>query len=193
MKRFMSVALMILLVVFLTAGCGGKGEETSGQTSSEKKIEKQEEAENLYLTEKEVKAFIKAYPSFVEITEKTKEDIEPFSDKEDLISGMRLTSEFKEYKEEIDAALKDYGFTLETFGAAFGKVMAAYAYGQMAGAAGEMMKKMLENPNVSEEQKEEIRKSMKEAEESEEMQASKANWELVKKYQEEIENLLKEQ
>jgi len=192
MKRFMSVGLMILLVVFLTAGCGGKGEEKTGDTSSKKKIEKQEEAENLYLTEKKVKAFIKAYPSFVEITEKTKEDIDPLSGKKDLISGIRITSEFKEYKEEIDAALKDYGFTLETFGAAYGKIMAAYAYGQMAGTAGEMMKEMLDNPDVPEEQKEEIRKSMKEAEESEEMQVSKANWEIVKKYQEELESLLKE-
>ena len=193
MRKFALVVSVLLLAVLLTTGCGGKGEEQSGETSSEKKIEKQEEAENLFLTEKEVKAFIKAYPKFVEITEKKKEDIEPLADKEDLISGMRITSEFKEYKEEIDAALKDYGFTLETFGMAYGKIMAAYAYGQMAGAAGEMMKKMLENPNVSEEQKEEIRKSMKEAEESEEMQASKANWEIVMKYQEEIENLLKEQ
>jgi hypothetical protein len=193
MKRFMLVPLVLLSVVFLTTGCGGKGDETSGETSSEKNIEKQEEVENLYLTEKEVKAFIKAYPVFVKITEKKKEDIEPLADKEDLISGMKITSEFNEYAEEIDAALKDYGFTLESFSAAYGKIMAAYAYGQMAGAAGEMMKKMLENPNVPEEQKEEIRKSMKEAEESEEMQASKANWEIVKKYQEEIENLLKEQ
>ncbi len=192
MKRFILLASVLLLVSFLTTGCGGKGEEKSGETSSEKKIEETEEAENLYLTEQEVKAFIKAYPEFVKIIENIKEDFEPLADKEDLGSGMRLASEFKEKKEEIDAALKDYGFTLESFSATHVKIMTAYAYKQMAGATGEIMKKMLENPNVPEEQKEKIRKNMKEAEESEEMKANKSNLEIVEKYQEELESLFKE-
>ncbi len=187
----MFLSVLFLLVGFLATGCS-KGEEKTGETNAEKKMEKKEEDENLYLIEKEVKAFIKAYPVFVEITKKKEKDIEPLADNDDLVSGMKITAEFEEYKNEIDAALKEYGFTLESFGAAYGKIMAAYAYGQMAGAAEDMMKKMLNDPNVPEEQKEELRKSIKETEESEEMQASKKNWEIVKGYKSEIESLFKE-
>lgn len=188
MKRFAFLSVLFLIICFLPTCCG-KEEEKAAE---EKKIEKKE-VENLYSTEKEVESFIKAFPVFVEITKKKEKDIEPLADKDDFASGMRLTGEFKEYKEEIDAALKDYGFTLESFGAAYGRIMAAYAYGQMAGATEEMMKKMLDNPNVPEEQKEELRKSIKEAEESEEMQATKKNWAIVEKYKGEIEELFKEQ
>lgn len=192
MKKCMLLFVMFLVVSFLQTGCS-KGEEKADKTSTEKKMENKEEEENLYLTEKEVKGFIKAFPVFVEITKQKEEDIEPLADKDDFASGMRLTTEFMKYKDEIDAALKEYGFTLESFSAAYGKIMAAYAYGQMAGATGEMMKKMLDNPNIPEEQKEEIRKSLKESEESEEMQASKKNWEIVKEYKSEIENLFEEE
>jgi hypothetical protein len=191
MKRFILVSLSLLLVGFLTTGCG-KGEEKATETSTEKKVKEEEKTEDLYLTEKEVIAFTSAYPVFVEITKKKEKDIEPLADKEDLLSSMKYSGELKEYKDEMDAALKEYGFTLESFGAAYGKIMAAYAYGQMQGATGEMMKKMLDNPDVPDERKEEIRKSIKEAEESEEMKACKENWEIVKKHKEELENLLKE-
>jgi len=128
---------------------------------------------------------------FVEITKQKEKEIGPLADKEDLLSGMKFAGELKEYKEEIDAALKDYGFTLESFGATHNKILGAIVYGQMESATGEMMKKMLDNPNVPEEQKEEMRKSLKETEESGEMKASKENWKIVEKYRSEIENLFK--
>ncbi len=194
MKRFMFLFVLFVIVCFLATGCG-KGEEKAGDTSAEKKIEKKEEAENLYLTEKEVKAFIKAFPVFVEITKKKEKEVEPLTDKEDLISGMKFVGEVKEYKEEIGAALKDYGFTFESFASTYGKVLGAIGYGQMAVATEELMKRTLDNPTVPEEQKEEIMKSLKEAkeaEESEEMKATKDNWEIVKKYEDEIINILEE-
>jgi len=189
MKRFMFLSVLLLLGSFVLTGC--KGDKKADETSAEKKIEAKEEAENLLLTEKEVKAFIKAFPVFVEITKQKEKEIGPLADKEDLLSGMKFAGELKEYKEEIDAALKDYGFTLESFGATHNKILGAIVYGQMESATGEMMKKMLDNPNVPEEQKEEMRKSLKETEESGEMKASKENWKIVEKYRSEIENLFK--
>lgn len=165
MKRFMFLSVLFLIVGFFAAGC--KGDKKAGETSAEKKIESKEEKESLYLTEKDVKAFIKAFPVFVEITKKAEKEIGPLTDKKDLLSGMKFTGELKEYKEEVDAALKDYGFTLESFAATYAKVMGAFFYGQMGGASIE--------------------------DESEEAKAFKANWEIVKKYKSEIENLFKEE
>ena len=190
MKRFMFVFVLFLLVGFLAAGCKGKEKAgKSGETGAVKKAE--EQAEDLLLTEKEVTNFIDAYPVFVEITRKKEKEIEPLTDKENLLSGMQFAEEFKEYAEEIEAALRKYGFTLESFGAAYAKVMGAFFYGQMRGAGG-AMEKLLDNPDIPEEQKEEIRKSLEETEESEEMKATKENWELVKKHKSEIEELFKE-
>ena len=189
MKRFMFLLVLVLMGGFVLTGC--KGDKKAEETRHEEKIEGKEEIENLYLTEKEVKAFIKAFPVFVEITKKKEKEIGPLADKDDLVSGMKFAGELKEYKEEIDAALKDYGLTLESFGAAYAKVMSSFFYGQMGGAS-EQMKKLLDNPNITEEQKEEIRKNIKETEESEEMKVMKANWEIVKEYKSEIEELFKE-
>ena len=47
--------------------------------------------------------------------------------------------------------------------------------------------------NMIQEQKEEIRKSLEEADESPETKACKANWEIVKEYQRELEDLFKEE
>lgn len=194
MKKFMLLSVLVLLAGFLTTGCG-KGEEKAEETSSERKTEKkvEEETEDLFLTEKEVVRFIDAYPIFVKVTKEKEKDIEPLSDKEDFASGMKFAAEFKEYKEDIDASLKEYGFTLESFGAAYGKIMAAYVYGQMQGATKEMMNDMLNNPNISDEQKEEMRQKIKEAEESEEMQAAKKNWGIVEKHKSELDSLFKEE
>ena len=191
MKRFMFLFVLVVIVCFLSSGCG-KGEEKAGEASAKKQIESKEKAEDLLLTEKEVTSFIDAYPVFVEITRKKEKEIEPLADKENLLNGVRFAEEFKEYGEELESALGKYGFTLESFGAAFGKIMGAIVYGQMESTTGEMMKKMLDNPNVPEEQKEEIRKNLKETEESAEMKAMKANWEIVKEYKDEIEELFKE-
>jgi ABC-type glycerol-3-phosphate transport system substrate-binding protein len=191
MKKFMFLFVLFLLVGFFAAGCKGKGKaEKSDVAGAEKKAE--EQAENLLLSEKEVTAFIDAYPVFVEITKNKEKEIEPLKDTENLLSGMRFAKEFEEYAEEIEAALGKYGFTLESFGATYGKIMGAVVYSQM-GETHEGVKKLLDDPNVPEEQKEEIRKSLKEYEESEEMKACKENWKIVEKYRSEIERLFKDQ
>jgi type III secretory pathway component EscV len=198
MKKLVFLSLVLLLAFFVLTGCKGEKKEKEADVSTEKKIEEKEEAENLYLTEKEVKAFIEAFPVFVEITKKKEKEVEPLTDREDLLGGIKFAGEIKEYKEEIDAALKDYGFTFESFASAYGKVFSAVAYGEMAKAfeqAGEGMKQMLDNPLLSEEEKEEIRKNLeeaKEAKESEEMKACKENWKIVQKYEDEIIKILGE-
>jgi len=196
MKRFVSLLVLLLLVSFTITGCkGDKKAKEAGETSTEKKIEEKVDAEDLLLTEKEVKAFLEALPVFVKITKQKEKEVRPLAEKENLLNEMRIVGEFKEYKEEIDEALKEYGFTLESFASAYGKVMSAFVYGQMDKAlegAGESVKKMLDNPLIPEAEKEEIRKSLKETEESEEMKACKENWKIVKKYEGEIKEILKE-
>ena len=194
MKRFMCLLLLLLLVGFTITGC--KGDKKAKESEKKSKIEEKTEAENLFLTEKEVKAFIKAFPVFVEITKQKEKEVKPLAEKENLLNEMKLVGEFKEYKEEVDGALKKYGFTLESFAATYGKVMGAFVYGQMdeaLGGSGEGMKKMLDNPLIPEAEKEEIRKSLKEAEESEEMKACKENWKIVKKHEGKIKNLFEEE
>lgn len=191
MKRFMFVFVLFLLVGFLAAGCKGKEKAgKSGETGAGGKPEKQ--TEDLLLTEKELTNFIDAYPVFIEITKQKEKEVKPLAGNKNPLRGVQFVEEFKEHVEEIEAALGKYDFTLESFGATYNKVLGAIVYSQMESATGEMMKKMLDNPNVPEEQKEEIKKSLKETEESEEMKATKENWEIVKKHKSEIEELFGE-
>jgi len=196
MRKFMFVPVLLLLVGFLMTGC--KGEKSAGakeEASAEKKVEKASEEENPKLTEKELLAFMKAFPVFVDITRKKGKEIEPLAEKDNLLSGMKMAGELEEYAEEVDKALKDYGFTLESFSAAHVKVMSAFAYGKLSEAmdkSKEQMKQMLNNPNMPEEQKEEIRKGLEDLEESEEIKANKENWEIVKKHEEELTKLFEE-
>ena len=197
MRKFMFLAVLVLLGSFLLTGC--KGKETSGEkaeVNAEEKVEKAAKEENPLLTEKEVLAFIDAFPVFVKITKKAEKEIDPLADKKNLVSGMKVAGKFEEYAEELDAALKDYGFTFDSFSAAYAKVMGAFAFGQMNEAmesSKEQMKQMLNNPNIPEEQKEEIRKGIQEMEESEEMKAAKENWKIVKKHEDKLIAALKEQ
>jgi type III secretory pathway component EscV len=199
MKKFMSLLLLLLVVSFTMTGCKReKKAKEAGKTSAEQKIEEKTEAEDLLLTEKEVKAFLKAFPVFVEITRQKEKEVKPLTEKEDLMSGVKLVGEFREYKEELDGALKEYGFTYESFALTYGKVRSTVAYRQMEKVfeeTGEGMKKMLDNPLIPESEKGEIRKSLeeaKESEESEEMKACKENWKIVKKYEEEIIKMMEE-
>ncbi|MBN1694898.1 hypothetical protein JW879_05815 [candidate division WOR-3 bacterium] len=189
MKRFVLLLVLLLLGGLVLTGC--KGDKKAGETSARKEAAAKEEEENLYLTEQEVKSFIEAYPVFVEIIKRTEQEVKPLADKQSPLSGMQFAEEFKEYAEELEGSLGKYGFTLESFGATYSKILGAIVYSQMESATGGMMKKMLDNPNLSEEQKEEIRKNLKETEESEEMKASKENWKIVEKHMSEIEKLFK--
>ena len=116
MKSLVFLSVLFLLVSFLAAGCKGKEKAgKSGETGAVKKAE--EQAEDLLLTEKEVTNFIDAYPVFVEITKQKEKEVEPLAGKKSPLSGMQFVEEFKEYAEEIEAALGKYDFTLESFGA----------------------------------------------------------------------------
>lgn len=199
MRRFVFVPVLLLLVIFLVTGC--KGEKSAGakeEVGTEKKIEEASEKVDLKLTEKELIAFMKAYPVFVDITKKKGEEVKPLTEKDNLLSGMRMAGELKEYKDEVDKALKDYGFTFESFSAAYGKVMGAVFYGTLSEGMKQSsaeMKKMLDNPDIPEESKEAIRESLKEmeeTEETEEMKANKENWKIVEKHKEELKKILEE-
>ncbi len=196
MKKFIFLVALPLFVCFAETGCKKGAKESPGaQKSSEEKTEEKTKAKDLSLTEKEVKSFVNALPAFIEFAKSKEKEITAMVEKEKSISGLEVANEYIEYKEEIDKVLGKYGFNLESFSSTYAKVMSTFAYGQMdkaIGAGGENMKKMLDNPMIPEKEKEEIRKNLKEYEESEEMKACKGNWEIVEKYEDEIKEILEE-
>jgi ABC-type phosphate/phosphonate transport system substrate-binding protein len=196
MRKFMFLLVLLLVGVFTVTGCK-KGEKKAAQaeeTGTEQKIEKEVKAD-LLLTEKEVQSFLKALPVFLEISKKHGKEVESLTDKENVMTDMRVLQEYTEYKEEFDAALKKYGYTFESFSATFGKVMGTFAFGETSKALGETregMKKLLDNPLVPKESKEEVKKSLKEFEDylkTEEGKAFKENWTIIEKYENEIKAL----
>ncbi|MEO0292797.1 MAG: hypothetical protein ABIN61_01065 [candidate division WOR-3 bacterium] len=203
MKRFIFLSVVLFLSVFASIGCGKKKEKTKGTEETriyEKKGQKAE-TKDLLLTEKEVELFIKACPTFIEICKRHGKKIENWAEAGDknLFADMRILEEWREYKDEIDRELKGYGFTFESFFETYSKIISSFFYGQMGQSMGmvrEEMKKMLENPNIPEEQKQEIRESLKNLEKEEETEETKAlrkNWEVVKKYEKEIKKIFEQE
>jgi hypothetical protein len=195
MKRLTSIFIVLLLASLLLVSCRG-GDSPAGGIGK-KGTEKLEfdNADELELTESEVKAFIKAFPAFKEAAEKEGEKLEGIS-KKGVLGAMKGGKEYLKSAEKLNKVLKPYGFTMDTFLATFGKVMGTYGYKmglemkKMAKDNIEAMKKMLDNPSLSEEEKEEIRKSIKELEEeddSEEAKAYKKNLKILEKYEGELE------
>jgi hypothetical protein len=197
MRKFMFLLVLLLLGSFAITGCkkGAKKAEEARKTGTEQKIEEKVKAEDLLLTEKEVQSFLKACPVFLEISKKYGKEVEGLTEKKNVMTDMRVLHEYAEYKEEYDAALKEYGYTLESFAATFGKIMGTFAFGEASkamGGAGESMKKILDNPLVPKESKEEVKKNLAELEEyqkTEEGKAFKENWTIVEKYEDEIKAL----
>jgi hypothetical protein len=197
MKKFMFLLVLLLVGFSAVTGCkkGEKKADQAREKSTEQKIEEKGKAEDLSLTEKEVQSFIKACPVFLEITKKYGKEVERLADSKNPINDMKVLGEYSEYKEEMEGALKEYGFTFESFSSTFGKIMGTIAFGEKDKAtemARDGLKKMLDNPAVPEKSKEEVRKNLKELEEyeeSEEGKVLKKNWTIVEKYEDELKEL----
>jgi hypothetical protein len=200
MKKFMFLLVLLLIGAFAITGCkkGEKKTDVSEETSTEQKTEEKVDAKDLLLSEKEVQSFIKACPVFLEITKKYGKEVEGLATSKNPINDMQILEKYPEYKREIEMSLKEYGFTFESFSATFGKIMGTFAFGEKNKAvavARDGMKKMLDNPAVPEESKEEVRKNLRELEEeekSEEGQAFKQNWKIVEKYEDQIKAIFEE-
>ncbi len=195
MKRLTWILVILLLSSFLLVNCR-QGDSPAGGLGK-KKTERLEfdESDELELTEKEVKAFIKAFPAFKEAAEKEGEKLESISAKGPL-GAMKGGKEYLKSAEKLNKVLKPYGFTMESFLQTFGKVMATYGY-SMSLEAKKLakdnigaMKDMLDNPMLSDEEKEEIKESIAELEkedDTEEAKAYKKNMKLLEKYDDELE------
>lgn len=196
MKRFISLLILLFCISFALTGCKGSKEASQAEkASADTKTEEEAETtkiEELSLTEKEVKSFIEAYPVFMKIAKEVNEEFKGLSDSKSLLKGIKAG---KEYEEKVNRALKEYGFTMEGFIATYGKIMGTFFYMKSAEfreKTRENMKEMLKNPAIPEEQKKEIKENleeMEEEEESDEIKGYKKNWEIVKKYQDKIEEL----
>jgi len=196
MKQFKSLVVLLFLLSFAITSCkGDKKTKEAGETSAEQKIEGKTESEDVLLTEKEVKAFLEAFPIFIKFVNQKEQEVERLPDSKNVLRAMKTGHTFMKYKEELDKALKAYGFTIESFVLTQAKVMGTFAYMQLdeaRKASKENMQEMLNNPNIPEAQKNEIKNELKELEESEETKEIadyKENCKIVTKYQDEIESL----
>ncbi len=196
MKQFKSLVVLFFLLSFAITSCkGDKKTKGAGETSAEQKIEGETESEDILLTEKEVKAFLEAFPVFTEFVNQKEQEVERLPDSKNVLTAMKTGHAFMKYKEELDKILKAYGFTTESFVSTHVKVMGTFAYMQLdeaRKAAKENMQEMLNNPNISEAQKNEIKNELKELEKSEETKEIadyKENCKIVTKYQDEIKRL----
>jgi len=200
MKKFALLFVLLLLVSGLFVDCR-RGEDTPAPGIGKKIGRKLEfdNADDMLLTDKEVKAFIKAYPDFMKIAEKEGEKLKGIGGK-DLLKAMKGGRQALKSVKKINKALKPHGFTIESYMKTYAKIFGTYGYMMMGEtkklAKGNIksMKALLDNPNIPEEQKEEIREAIKELEkedDSEEAKAYKKNIRIIKKYKEDLENLLK--
>ena len=200
MKRLTWIVVILLFASLMLVGCRG-GDSPAGGIGK-KGTEKLEfdDADELELTEKEIKAFIKAFPAFKETAEKEGEKFEALS-KKGFFGAMKTGKEALKVQKKFNKVLKPYGFTFESFTMTFAKVMGTYGFmmgleaKKLAKDNIEAMKKMLDNPMLSEEEKEEIKESIEELEkmdDSEEAKAYKKNIKLLEKYKDELDKLFEE-
>ncbi|MCK4396865.1 hypothetical protein KAW96_09785 [candidate division WOR-3 bacterium] len=199
MKKFALLFVFLLLVSFIFVDCRRGGDSPIPGVG--KKIGKKlefDDTDDILLTEKEVKAFIKAYPVFKATMEKEGEKFKG-ADK-NILRAMRSGRQVVKYVKRINKVLKPYGFDMESFMKTFIKVQTSHAYMLMGGMDKLMeenikrMKETLKDPNMPDEVKEEIRESIKEMEEqmeSEEAKANKKNAEILEKYKDDLEELFK--
>lgn len=194
MKRLTWILVILLLASFLLVNCR-RGDSPAGGIG--KKITEKlefDDTDELELTENEVKAFIKAFPAFKKAAEEEGEKLESIS-KKGPVGAVTGGRQYVKSAKKLNKVLKPYGFSMESFLQTFGKVMASYGYKmtletqKLAKENIGEMKKMLDNPMLSEEDKDEIRESIKELEEmedSEEAKAYKKNLKILEKYDDEL-------
>jgi hypothetical protein len=195
MKRFTFFVVLFLILSFLLVGCGGGQDSPSEEPSGkiEEKV-KAKDMDDFLLTEKEIKSYLKAAPAYVKVMKELSEKYEGISTK----NVMRGAVAAKKALREINSTLKPYGFTMESFFVVQTKVLGTYGY-MMGLEAKEQakknipqLKKMLNNPNITEEQKEDIKKSIEELEkedDSEEAKAYRKNMKIVKEYKDKLDDL----
>lgn len=182
--------LLVLLCVFFVNAVGCKKEmETTEASTVKKNTEKVKftDTGGLLLTEEEVRSFVEAVPAFKKVLKK-----EGFNDtdKNIFIAFQSRNTSMINF-DSINNALKPYGFDLEGFLSTYGKIKGTYNYmmkletNKTSRADIKRMKELLEKPYIDEEQKEQMKKLIKETEDeekTEEAMVYRKNMLIVKKY-----------
>ena len=199
MKRLVILFTVLFLISALFVGCRraaeSPAEEVTGRTEGKGEFS---DTDDVLLTEKEVKAFIKAHPVFTEVAKKEGEKFEGMD--KSVFKALKGGRQAAKFVEKINKVLKPYGFDMESFMVTYGKIMGTFSY-QMGLEAKKLakgniksMKDLLDNPNIPEDQKESIRESIEELEkedDSEEAKAYKKNVAILEKYKVDLEELFK--
>jgi hypothetical protein len=192
--------VVLLLLSALLVNCRGRGESPIpgvGKKTGEKL--EFDDTDELLLTDNEVKSFIKALPEFKEAVEKEGEKLKGL-DADNIFSAYKSGKKAMKSLKKVNKVLAPYGFTIETFMKTYAKIAGTFGYmmaieaKKLAKGNIENMKSLLDNPNIPEDQKEEIRESLKELEEmddSEEGKAYRKNIKIINKYEDELKELFK--
>jgi len=99
MKQFKSLVVLFFLLSFAITSCkGDKKTKGAGETSAEQKIEGETESEDILLTEKEVKAFLEAFPVFTEFVNQKEQEVERLPDSKNVLTAMKTGHAFMKYK-----------------------------------------------------------------------------------------------
>ena len=199
MKRFIILFTVLFLISSLFVGCRRAAEspveEVTRKTEGKTEFS---DTDDVLLTEKEVKAFIKAHPVFVEVAKKEGEKFEGID--KNVFKALKGGRQAVKSVKKINKALKPYGFDMESFMVTYGKIMGTVAYKmgleakKLAKGNIKSMKDLLDNPNIPEDQKESIRESIEELEkedDSEEAKAYRKNIPILEKYKVDLEMLFK--
>ena len=199
MKRFVILFTVLFLISSLFVGCRraaeSPAEEVTGRT--EGKVEFSD-TDDVLLTEKEVKAFVKAHPVFTEVAKKEGEKFEGMD--KNVFKALKSGRQAAKFVEKINKVLKPYGFDMESFMVTYGKIMGTVTY-QMGLEMKKLgkgniksMKDMLDNPNIPEDKKESIREAIEELEkgdDSEEAKAYEKNIAILEKCKVDLKELFK--
>ncbi len=198
MRKVALILVILVLIPLALVNCRGKGDSPIPGVG--KKIGEKldfDDTDDLVLTEKEVKAFIKAFPVFKETIEKEGEKLEDIG--KGLFKTMKGGREALKSMKKLNKVLKPYGFTMETFMKSYAKIFGTFGY-MMGMEAKKLamdnvgaMKKMLDNPALSAEEKKEIEESIKELEkgdDTEEARVYKKNMRILEKYKKELEDIM---
>jgi hypothetical protein len=198
MKRCAILFVVLLLLSALLVNCRGRGESPIPGVGKKGGGNLEfDNADELLLTDNEVKSFIKAFPDFKKTMEEEGEKLKGH-DPKNIYSSYKTGKKALKSLEKINKVLKPYGFTFDSYMQTYAKIAGTFGYTmaleakKLAKGEIENMKSLLDNPNIPEDQKEEIRESLKELEkmdDSEEAKAYKKNMKIIKKYEDDLKDL----
>ena len=194
-----SIILFIALLFFfpLFEGCK-KGTKAPAEEVIRESVEPVVDTVDFLLTENEVRAFIKAYPVFIETINEKGRMFEEYD--KNLLKTTEKGEQVSESEEKLNKVLKPYGFDLKSFMVTYGKITEAYSHTTMIDAQEiaerniKEMKRLLEKPYISAEQKEEMRKIIKEIEKEKDIEKNqiyKKNTVIVQKHKDKLEKIFK--